>query len=358
MNSLRFRLTLWFTCGFLAATGVFMWLTYRHLDLELRRKTFQREFEVNPDWILKGSFTEVEIRHIMAQLIRASLTYSLPLIVVTLALGYVIARTSLRPIRSLNTQLRAVGPRTLHQRVELREADEQFRDLVRHLNDMLVRLEKSFLEMSEYAAKVAHELRTPLTVLRLKIEQSEGKIDPVLAEALESELHRLAHVVDQSLLIAKADQGRLVWAAEPVDLASLLGEVLKDFRLMMDDGGRELEFEAATACWVQVDPRYCRQIAHSLLNNALLHGRGRIRTRLVNRNGQTRLTIANAVRHEPAPRDQTLGLGLRVVRALVSQQPGIRSRRHAGTRWYAASLEFSTEARPTSRKQPANGDAT
>jgi signal transduction histidine kinase len=340
MKSLRIRLTLWFTLGFLAVTGVFMWLTYRHLDLELRRKTFEREFDVNPDWMLKGSFTEMEIRHIMTQLIAASLTYSLPLVVVTLVLGHLIARSSLRPIRRLNEQLQIVGPRTLHRRVELPEADEQFRDLLHHLNDMLDRLERSFTEMSEYAAKVAHELRTPLTVLRLKIEQAEGRIEPVLAEALESELHRLAHVVDQSLLIAKADQGRLSWKHEHVDLCALLGEMLKDFRLLLDDAGRELASEFPPSCWVEVDPRYFRQIVHSLLNNALTHGRGRIRTRLLARSHQIRFTIANRVRTEPTPRDQTLGLGLRVVRALLSRQPSIRFRRHAGTHSHAVSLVF------------------
>jgi signal transduction histidine kinase len=343
MNSLRFRLTLWFTLGFLTVTSVFMWLSYRQLDLELRRKTFLREDNVNPDWILRGSFSEMEIRQIMRQLIGATLTYSLPLIGGTLALGYLIARSSLRPISRLNAQLQAVGPQTLHRAVELPEADEQFRDLVQHLNEMLARLERSFTEMSEYAAKVAHELRTPLTVLRLKIEQADGRIDPDLAEALEGELHRLAHVVDQSLLIAKADQGRLSWEAEPTELGALLGEVCDDFRLLADDADRELRCESAPSCWVQVDPRYWRQIAHSLLSNALTHGRGPIRARLRRHGGEVRLTIANAVRREPTPRDQTLGLGLRVVRALLTRQPGVRFRRHAGLRYYATSLVFPAD---------------
>jgi signal transduction histidine kinase len=358
MKSLRVRLTLWFALGFLTVTGVFIGLTYRHLDLELRRKTFEREFDVNPDWMLKGSFTEMEIRQIMAELIGASLTYSLPLVLVTLLLGHLIARSSLRPIRRLNEQLQTVGPRTLHRRVELPEADEQFRDLLYHLNDMLDRLERSFIEMSEYAAKVAHELRTPLTVLRLKIEQAEARIEPVLAESLESELHRLAHVVEQSLLIAKADQGRLSWVAERVDLCALLGEVLKDFRLLVDDAGRELAFESPERCWVEADPRYCKQIVHSLLNNALTHGRGKIRTRLLTRGDQIRFTVANSVRAEPTPREQTLGLGLRVVRALLSHQPGIKFRRHAGTRGYAVSLVFLGKAwRPLTSPSRAAPDA-
>jgi signal transduction histidine kinase len=345
MNSLRVRLTLWFTLGFLAVTAVFMGLTYRHLDLELRRKTFQREFNVNPDWILHGSFSEEEIREIMTQLITASLIYSLPLVLVTLLLGYYIARKSLRPIGNLNRQLQVVGPKTLHRRVELPEADEQFRDLLDHLNAMLGRLQRSFSEMSEYSAKVAHELRTPLTILRLKVEQSNGKIEPVLAEELEGELHRLAHVVDQSLLIAKAGQGRLTWESRLLDLSAMLTDLVKDFRLLADDEGRSFEFDPPGECAVRTDPHHCRQIIHALLSNALGHGIGPIRIRLQVRGTRARFTVLNRVRDEPAPQNQTLGLGLRVLEALLSQQPEIRFRRRQGGRYHVVSLTFPREHR-------------
>ena len=39
MKSLRVRLTLWFTLSFVALAGVFMFFTYRQLNLELRRDT-------------------------------------------------------------------------------------------------------------------------------------------------------------------------------------------------------------------------------------------------------------------------------------------------------------------------------
>jgi len=119
--------------------------------------------------------------------------------------------------------LQSIGPGTLGRKVELPEADEQFVSLLGHLNDMLGRLELSFSEMSEYAAKVAHELRTPLSIIRLKVEQSQGRIDAELAEELQEELLRLTHVVEQSLLIAKAEQGRLVWNIERFDLSAMVG---------------------------------------------------------------------------------------------------------------------------------------
>ena len=320
MRSLRIRLTLWFTLGFVGVTAIFVLFTFRHLDLQLRRDTFSRENNGNPNWILRGSYSEEEVHEIMAQLVRTSLLISLPAVLVVILLGYLIARQSLRPIESLNQQLQSISPCTLGQRVELPEADEQFRSLQRHLNEMLGRLEQSFAEMSEYAAKVAHELRTPLTILRHKVEQSQGRIEPELAEELQEELFRLTHVVEQSLLIAKAGQGRLAWNLEPFDLSALLKELVQDFDLLAAADRRKLELRAEQVCRVEADVRYCKQILHALLTNALIHGRGDIRIRLSSQRGRVRFAMVNAVRPSPTRSDLALGLGLRVVRALVVER--------------------------------------
>jgi signal transduction histidine kinase len=317
-----------------------MFFTYRSLDLELRRGTFERERNIKPDWILRGSYSEEEVEEIMTRLVQSSLIVSLPLVLVIIVLGYFIARQSLRPIESLNRQLQSIEPHTLRRKIELSEADEQFVSLLGHLNDMLGRLERTFTEMSEYAAKVAHELRTPLTIIRHKVEQSQGRIDPELAEELQEELLRLTHVVEQSLLMAKADQGRLAWNAGPFDLSAMLDELVNDFHLLAGTQGRAVVSRFEPACRVESDPRYCKQVLHTLLTNALIHGRGDIKVRLIQRAGRMRFAMLNLVRSSPTRSDLTLGLGLRVVKALVSQQPSLRFFQHHGTRYHATSLGF------------------
>ncbi len=340
MNSLRIRLTLWFALSFLAVSAVFSLFTYRHLDLELRRKTFQREENINPNWILHGSYAELEVKGIMAELVFASLTYSLPLLLVTLVVGYVIAKKSLGPIDRLNQQLRRISPRTLQQRVELEEGDEEFRDLVKHLNEMLGRLEASFGEMSNYAAKVAHELRTPLTILRLKVEQSDSRIAPELAEELQGELHRLWHVVEQSLLIAKADQKRVRWQPILFDLSGMLSSLVDDFHLLAGEEGRAIVHQIQPACYIQTDPQYSKQILHALLTNALSHGLGDIRIRLRASDRSVRLLLVNRVRSKASASELTLGLGLRVVRALLGMDPWIQFHQHSGSRLYVTRIVF------------------
>ncbi len=348
MNSLRVRLTLWYALSFLAATVVFVGLTYSNLDQQLRRRSFGAETTTRENWRLRGSLTEEEIRDIMNDLEVAGLTFSLPMVLALLFLGWWIARKSLSPIGSLNTQLIAVNPRNLGRRVELPEADEQFRDLVRNLNDMLGRLQTSFGEMSGYAAKVAHELRTPLTIIRLKVEQSAGRIDPELAEELQGELHRLTHVVDQSLLMAKADQGRLQWDGRAVDVAALLDDLVRDFRLLAAEERREVRLVLPKVPpWVEVDARYGKQILHSLLTNSLVHGRGPIHIRLRVAGERARVTIVNPVKRRTTAASQTLGLGLRVVRALVAMPGNLGFRQRHGHLWHGTFLELPVVPKPT-----------
>lgn len=344
MNSLRVRLTLWFALSFVGVTVAFMLVSYQHLDRDLRRKTFNREQTLGPDWIVRGSYAEEEVEQIMADHIHMSLSYSLPLMLAAIVLGYWLAKKSLSPIERLNLQLRAVDVADLGKRVSLPEADAQLRDLVQHLNEMLARLETSFAELGEYAARVAHELRTPLTIMALKVEQAEPVLGLELAEEMQGELRRLAHVVDQSLLIAKAGQGRLQWQSERFDLSMVTAEIVRDFHLLAHGEGRELELESQRDCWVQADPKYCRQVLHGLLTNALNHGRGGIRVRVRRKGNQVRLTLMNAVRQSPAHGALTLGLGLRVVRALLGQQLDIRFHQHAGKRVHATRIVFPCAA--------------
>jgi hypothetical protein len=72
----------------------------------------------------------------------------------------------------------------------------------------------------------------------------------------------------------------------------------------------------------------------------LKHGQGDIHLRLARRGERVRLTIANRVRHEPAPSEETFGLGLRVVDRLLHLQPDIRHLRRRGRTYYAAQFVF------------------
>jgi signal transduction histidine kinase len=345
VKSLRWRLAAWFGISLVLVLTTFVGFTYYFLNSELHNKHWQRDYPDHPDWKLHGSYSEAEIADILGELVEISLLYGIPLAVVAVLIGLAISNKSLRPIARLNRQLQAIRAPDLSRRIELPEADAEFRDLVRHINESLDRLDRAFTDMSEYAAKVAHELRTPLAILRLKVEHAGDRIAPDLAEQLQSELHQLTHVVDQSLLIAKADQGRLNPQLSTFDLAQLVADVAEDFALLAQEDGRTVHLISPGHSPILADLKHTRQILHNLLTNAFKHGQGEIRVRLARKNGCVVLMIANRLRDRKAVQPEALGLGLRVVDTLLSLQPDLKCRRRRGDRNYLVRLAF-----------PASGD--
>lgn len=347
MKSLRWRLVAWFSVSVVLILTAFTSFTYYYLRSELHNKHWQRDYPDHPDWKLHGSYSEAEVADIMEELVGISLLYGLPLSIVAVVIGFTLANKSLRPIAHLNQQLQTIRAPDLSRRIELPEADAEFRGLVKHINESLARVDRAYTDMSEYAAKVAHELRTPLAILRLKVEQAGDRIPPELAEPLQAELHQLTHVIDQSLLIAKAEQGRLQQQLGAFDLAQLVGDVAEDFALLAQESDRLVQLERMAPSPVLADSKHIRQILHNLFTNALKHGQGNIRVRLKQRRGRQVLLIANGLRSRVTPQPETLGLGLRVVDTLLGLQPELRCQRRCGRRDYLVRLSFPTSLLPT-----------
>jgi len=347
VKSLRLRLILWFVLTFAVMALAFTALIHYTLESELRNKNWQQDYPDHPDWKLHGSFSEDEVQDISGELVESALLWSLPLALVAIASGYWLAWQSLRPIASVNRQLQAKNTANLGEPITLPEADNEFRELIKHLNDLLARLDASFAEMNHYAAKVAHELRTPLTIMRLKVEQAGNRSAPELADELEDELHRLTHVVDQSLLIARAEQGRLTAMRSVFNLTAAVREIVEDFQLLTAEQNRRLTLQPAGECWATADPRQVRQIIHTLLTNALKHGSGDLTVRVKHTLHYAVLLVANRVK-PGADTESTLGLGLRVVAALLRLEPGMKFHRRHGSGYHVARLLVPAVEQPNS----------
>ncbi|MCC7375970.1 MAG: hypothetical protein IT581_15035 [Verrucomicrobiales bacterium] len=339
MKSLKWRITCWFAASLLAVLSVFVAVTYLHLQHELRLEKWERAHPDHSDWVLHGSYSRSEVDDIAGELGRLSLLYAVPVAILALAIGRLFARRSLQPVEDLSQQLRTINARSLKDRVRLHRADREFQAIETSINGLLERLEGAFKQLTEYSAQVAHELRTPLTLLRLKVEDAAGRIEPGLAETLQEELQRLSDYVDQSLLLATAEQGRLILRPERVILGPLLDDLLETYQLWARHERRILEFTTSAPITIAADPRYLRQMLHNLLTNALRHGTGPIRVTLETLPGAAACRIENAVAsttHDPA----NAGLGLRVVQALAAVQGcQFTTRRAAGA--FIAEIQWS-----------------
>jgi two-component system heavy metal sensor histidine kinase CusS len=259
------------------------------------------------------------------------------------AVGWLLVRRTFAPIVSLNDQLDAIDPNNLQIRVKIQTDDSELRELEEHINGLLSRISLSFHQLQSYSAQVAHELRAPLTIICLKIEEAANKIDPALAEEIQTELLRLTMHVELALLVARAEQGHLRPNRVRFDLAALLEDVAQDFRLLARDQGRQIEVTAPNAM-ISADPKYMKQILYSLLTNCLRHGRGSIYTVLQSEKNSTTLTIKNRVKTEDTDDTLDLGLGRRIVVALAALQQNVEVHTDRQEGWYEVRLVISDVA--------------
>lgn len=315
MKSLRWRVAGWFAFSVLAVMGVFITVTHLHLQRELRLEQWERAQPGHANWALHGSYTETEVDDIAGELWHLSLLYALPVALLALGVGYLLAHRAFAPVAEMNRQLQVIGARSLTSRVRLAQADREFRAIEASINALLARLEASFGQLTEYSAQVAHELRTPLTLLRLQVEDAAGRIEPALAESLQEELRRLSDYVDQSLLLATAEQGRLALKLEPVALVPLLEEMLEAYERLARTANRSITFTARDEVTVTTDRRYLRQVFHTLFTNALRHGSGSIKVAVSRTAAGSHCRFENACA-PTAPEPRGHGLGLRLARAI------------------------------------------
>jgi signal transduction histidine kinase len=164
--------------------------------------------------------------------------------------------------------------RSLHRRLSMENAGEEFEQLVATLNAMIERLETSFLGLRRFTADASHELKTPLAVLRADVERamSEASTQSERMVALEEALHettRMADLVESLLTLARADEGRFDIHREPVELKPLVDDVYETALILGEGAGVAVNLQFTAEVTVMGDPTRLRQLFLNLVTNAI-----------------------------------------------------------------------------------------
>jgi signal transduction histidine kinase len=326
----RLRMAVWFGISLAALTAVLMATAHWHLDEELRQDRWDRSHPKYPNWSIHGSFTDEEVRDILGELVKVWVWAGLPVLAVALGIGFLLARRSVRPINAINRELSLLKAKSLRKGIAVPENDVVLSDLVHHINRLLERVGEAYEQLDEFASKVSHELRTPLTLLRMKIEREAPNLPPGLSEELQEELAHVTRLVEQSLLAAKAESGRINPNLEPVDLSALLDDVLEGYVLLAHERGLSIRCSAGSNLRVGTDAGLLRQILHNLLSNAVRYAHHKIHVRARSADHDVIVTITNDFDRRTMATAGT-GLGLRLVRSLASAlRIGFRERQSSG----------------------------
>lgn len=204
-------------------------------------------------------------------------------IIIAFAMGWVLAGTALGPIHHITQTAQAIGAeRDFSRRVQDDGPNDEVRQLAVTFNNMLTELETAYRQVEQaleaqrrFVADASHELRTPLTTLRGNIEllQRNPPIDAreradIFADT-KVEAERLIRLVNQLLILARADTGRARALHEPLPVKPLIDDVCRQARLLAPH--RTISFDGSTESAVLADPDALKQVLLILIDNAVVH---------------------------------------------------------------------------------------
>jgi signal transduction histidine kinase len=159
-------------------------------------------------------------------------------------------------------------------------------------------VERTVEQMRRFMADAAHELRTPLTVLRSRAEVAlqQPRAASEYADALqgiEHEAKRLGSIVEDLLILARADAGERPIARERVYLDDLTLDAAGAARVVAQAKGVDLEMDEFGEAAVEGDATLLRQLVMILLDNAVKFTArgGRVRVRVGTANDRPMLLV-------------------------------------------------------------------
>jgi heavy metal sensor kinase len=204
----------------------------------------------------------------------SALLASPALLLLASAGGYWMSRRALAPVERITRTAAEIQAENLSARLPLSGTGDELDHLSDTLNAMLARLDDSFRRITQFTADASHELRTPVAIIRTTAEVTRRKPrgDKEYAEALDrilAESERTTQLIEDLMLLARADADAEELPPEPVRLDELALSACADARVLAEAAGMVQSADGLTPCTVSGDRRALRRLVLILLDNAI-----------------------------------------------------------------------------------------
>jgi signal transduction histidine kinase len=261
------------------------------------------------------------------------------LLVVGATTWWVVTR-ALAPVERIRQEVDEIGEERLDRRVPVPQAHDEIHRLATTMNAMLERLEVSRLRQRRFVSDSSHELRSPLASLRQSAEVSQAHPGALpegeLAEIVQAESLRMQRLVDQMLLLTRADEGHAADVRREVDVDDLARTEAARIRRE----GLNVDTSHVEAGRVLGDELALGQVVRNLLDNAARHAASRVVVGVAQNGDRVLLTVEDDGAGVPpdqrervferfvrldearARDDGGSGLGLAIVRELARAHDG------------------------------------
>ena len=203
--------------------------------------------------------------------------------------GYLIIRSSLKPVRDMTETADAIAKSNdLSKRITIEDGTDEVHKLGKVFNEMLETLENSSKRERQFSSDVSHELRTPISVIMAESEYGAKYTDSVedakeSFDVIERQSKRMTSMINQILELARLDS-RLEIPKEELLLSDKIKSTLEDYKILFDNKNIKLFINIEENIKVYANEALIMRMIDNLLSNALKYAQTEVKVCLAKRN--------------------------------------------------------------------------
>ena len=203
--------------------------------------------------------------------------------------GYLIIRSSLKPVRDMTETADAIAKSNdLSKRISIEDGADEVHKLGKVFNEMLETLENSSKRERQFSSDVSHELRTPISVIMAESEYGAKYTDSIedakeSFDVIERQSKRMASMINQILELARLDS-RLEIPKEELLLSDKIKHTLEDYKILFDNKNIKLSINIEENIIVHANEALIMRMIDNLLSNALKYAETEVKVYLAKRN--------------------------------------------------------------------------
>ena len=210
--------------------------------------------------------------------LRRSLVFAVPIAVVVAAFGgWLVMTRGLRPLQVMSREAEQITASAPRKRLGDTGTADELASLANTINELLERLSAALERQREFMADASHELRTPASIARTAAEvtlsgnsRSEGEYREALT-IVADQTRRMSRLIDDMLLLARADMGRRPMDRAPFYLDEAVNEAVRSLRVLAAPRDVTLAAECPPDLQIIGDEGLIRQLTVNLVDNAIRH---------------------------------------------------------------------------------------
>jgi signal transduction histidine kinase len=204
---------------------------------------------------------------------------------------YLLVRRSMRSVDAIRSRVAEITTSDLAERVPVPTSRDEITALAITMNEMLARIEAGHAAQQRFVGDASHELRSPLTTIISALEVAAAHPEVfdahLAARTLVPEAQRMKALIDDLLLLARADERGLTVVRDDVDLDDVAAAEVNRIRAESDGCVRAVIRPAR----IHGDAGALSRMLRNLVDNAARHAASVVEVRVAPQDGWVAVTV-------------------------------------------------------------------